>query len=396
MSKKKQPVEEEYSAKNIQKLDPREHIRRRPGMYIGGTDKRGLHHLVYEVLDHSAESAFVGACNMITIRLQSDNFVTITDNDRTLSDHILKSPFDKTHNIHTLDVIMTKVGAWQKFKNEAYGATGGLHGLGLSVVTPLCATMQVAVCRDNQVWKRFYREGKPVGALQTYQSVVDIEDGVAFTFQPDYSIFEHNQFEYERIAIRCEDIAYNTANLTIHLIDERVNPPMQETFYSSDGIKSLVKKLNVNKTPLHEIIHITGEIDTQVSGKIKPFYVEIAMQYTDSDETIERNYVNTVANIQGGVHISGLYAGIVGIVNNHFQFMYDPPRYLSWEQIRQGLTVVISIRHPDVQFQSPTKTHLMNPEIFGGVANLVYMSTHHQITRELQYHFQSMYEVFDT
>lgn len=377
------------------KLDPREHIRRRPGMYVGGTGKRALHHLIYEVLDNSAENAFVGTCDTITVRLQSDNYVTIADNDRLLSSWILKSSWDDKLNMHPLDVIMTQVG-WNKFDEETYGATGGLHGLGLSVVTPLCTKMQITINRDNHVWKRIYREGIPMGALQNYLSTTDVEDGVTSIFQPDFTIFDKNDFDYERVAKRCEDIVYNTPNLTIHLVDERTNPEQQQTFNATDGVKSLVKKLNANKTPLHHILHLSDELEATVRGTAKKFYVEIALQYTDSDETVEYSYVNTVANIQGGVHISGLHAGIGGIINNDFQYMYDPPRYLNWQQISRGLTVVISIRHPDPQFQSPTKTFLMNPEIFGGVANLVYMNLNHDLIWQLQDHFRGMFESLNT
>jgi len=396
LSKKKQSTSKElaslqaqYSAKNIQKLDPREHIRRRPGMYVGGTDIRALHHLIYEVLDNSVESAFVDKCDSIAVRLQPDNQVMISDNDTLIPERFIKGSWDKERDMHWLDIIMTQIGLWDKFENETYRVTGGIHGVGLSAVNALTSSMEVVICHKNMVWKRFYREGLPVGAMQKYTSTIDISDGMIFTFQPDFTIFEDNDFEFDRVAKRCADVTYNSPNLTIKLVDERVTPHHQETFFSPDGLKSLVKKLNQDKNPLHDIIHATGEFETVFrSGERAPYFIEFALQYTDSDETVEKSYVNTVPNSEGGTHIMGLRSAIPTSVNEYFSSRHG----LNWKQISRGLTMVVGIRHPDVQFESPTKTKLLTPEAQGAVKTLAYPLFNPNLTLELFQHFDAMFE----
>jgi DNA gyrase subunit B len=390
---KKASQKAKYSARNIQELDPREHIRRRPGMYVGGSDARGLHHLIYEVLDNSVESAFVDKCDSITIRLQPDNQVTISDNDTLIPERFLKGSWNQEKDMHWLDIIMTQIGSWGKFEDDGYRVSGGLHGIGLSAVNALSSSMKVVICHKNTIWKRSYQEGLPVGAMQKYTSVVEVDDGVTFTFQPDYTVFEQNDFEFDRIAKRCADATYNSPNLTIELIDERITPYHKETFFSPDGLKDLVKKLNQDKTPLHDIIHAKGEFEVVFrSGESAPYFIEFALQYTDSDETIEKSYVNTVPNTEGGTHIAGLRSAIQSSINEYFGDLYDSPRSLTWKQISQGLTMVVGIRHPDPQFESPTKVKLLTPEAHGAVKTLAYPLFDPNLTQELRQHFEAMFE----
>lgn len=382
-----------YDPKAIQKLDPREHIRFRPGMYVGGTGLRALHHLVYEVLDNSVESAFVGKCDTITLRILPDNKISITDNDQLFPEKLHQSTWDEKHNKHALDVFMTEIGAGNKFDNETYRVTGGLHGVGISAICALSSSTEVIVHYDNTVWKRSYREGLPIGAIQQYQSPVDVTDGFTMTFQPDFSIMDEGEFDYDRLAKRCSQVAYNTPNLTVTLIDERVEPHREEIFHKPDGLKSMVMDLNKDKTPLHDIIHFNKEIEAEDRRGNKYYYfIEVAMQYTDSDEVIEEHFVNTVANIQGGVHIDGFRLAIQRVVDGYFNNSSNPQQDLHWSELTRGLTVAIGIRHPDVQFQSPTKTHLMNPEIMGGVFELVSAHFHPTLTQELSQYFQSIYD----
>ncbi len=376
-----------------QKLSPREHIRRRPGMYVGGINRRALHHLFYEVLDNPVESAFIGKCDTITVHLQPNNTLTVEDNDVIFPEKLATETWNTKYDKHVLDVIMTEIGWNNKFDKETYRVTGGLHGVGLAAICALSSKMTVMVRHNNMIWKRFYREGLPYGAVQYYRSLIDRPDGFTVTFQPDFSIMEDNDFDYDRVAKRCADVTYTTPNLTIHLIDERQPTPRHQTFNAPSGMRTLLEDLNAGKTPLHDIVHISGEIDaTDNKGKPITFFVEIAMQYTDSDESVELNFLNTVSNIMGGVHVHGFQQAILGKVNGYFSHLYHPPRYLPWHKIKHGLTAAISIRHPDPQFESPTKTYLMNPEIFGGVVTMLYPHFNPNASWVLGNHFQAIYD----
>jgi len=376
--------------KKFQSLTPREHVRFRPGMYIGGRDKQALHHLIYEVLDNSVESAFVNACDEITIRLQPDNQVTISDNDRSLPAYIASRIMSHKLHMPEIDAIMTQVGYQFKDVRAPYKVHGGVHGLGLQVVNCLTSSMKVEVAHKGTVWKRAYREGLPIGAIQRSRQD-EVKTGITFTFQPDFTILEENNFEFDRVAKRCEDVVYNTPGLKISIFDERTTPHREKTVFSAEGLKTLVEKLNEGKTPLHDTIHTTVEVKAKIENQSKNFFIEFALQYTDSDETIIRSYVNTVPNEQGGTHVNAMQSVITSGVNGYFRdTLPEFGRNLSWREIKKGLTLAIGIRHPDPIFESPTQTRLLLPELDREIKNTAMQLFSPDLSQELYDHFAVM------
>ena len=363
--------EHDYSAKHIQKLDPREHIRRRPGMYVGGTDARALHHLIYEVVDNSIDEALAGRCDDISVTLYEDGSATVRDNGVGI-------PVDKHESgKHALELVMTEVGAGGKFDNEAYKVSGGLHGVGVSAVNALSASLTATIRRDGHVWRQSYEAGIPTGSVRKGRKLKDGEDtGTEISFMPDFSVLERNDFSFDTLATRFREMAFVTRKVTIRLRDDRVSPiPREMSFYFDGGLRSFVRYLNRNRKEIHNIIHVEREIEYHDRND-SPYKigVEVAFQYADVATATELAFTNTINTPDGGTHITGLRSSITGVINRYAKkagLLKDKDGNFSGNDTLEGLTAIVSVKHPDPQFESQTKVKLLNPEVQGAVSQVV-------------------------
>jgi len=374
MAKDKQVVaqqQSEYTAKNIQKLEPREHIRRRPGMYVGGTDSRALHHLIYEVVDNSIDEALAGRCDRIFVTLHDDYAVTIADNGVGI-------PVDMHESGQSaLEVVMTEVGAGGKFDNEAYKVSGGLHGVGVSAVNALSSELTATIYRDGHMWQQHYSEGLKTSEVEKVRELEDGEDtGTVISFIPDFSVMDVNKFNFNTLMTRFREMAFVTRKVTITLRDERVKPIAKEvTFYFDGGLKSFVRYLNRNRKPIHDTVH--AEKETEFENRKGEKYiigVEVAFQYSDASTTTELAFTNTINTPDGGTHITGLRSAITGVINRYARrngILKDRDGNFSGNDTLEGLTAIVSVKHPDPQFESQTKVKLLNPEVQGAVSQVV-------------------------
>jgi len=363
--------EREYGAENIQKLEPREHIRRRPGMYVGGTDERALHHLIYEVVDNSIDEALAGRCDYISVTLLEDGAVTIRDNGVGIP--VLKHESGKS----ALEVVMTEVGSGGKFDNEAYKVSGGLHGVGVSAVNALSSDLTATIRRDGHVWTQSYEAGIPTGRVRKGRKLKEGEEtGTEISFVPDFTILEENEFSFSTLMTRFREMAFVTRKVTIRLRDERVKPiPSEATFYFDGGLRSFVRYLNRNRRAIHPIIHVERDIE-YVDRNENPYRigVEVAFQYSDVATTSELAFTNTINTPDGGTHITGLRSSITGVINRFAKkagLLKDKDGNFSGNDTLEGLTAIVSVKHPDPQFESQTKVKLLNPEVQGAVSQAV-------------------------
>ncbi len=363
--------EREYDASNIQKLEPREHIRRRPGMYVGGTDERALHHLIYEVVDNSIDEALAGRCDRITVVLHEDGAATIRDNGVGI-------PVDKHESGKSaLELVMTEVGSGGKFDNEAYKVSGGLHGVGVSAVNALSANLTAIIRRDGHVWTQSYQAGIPTGRRRKVRKLKEGEvTGTEITFVPDFTILEQNEFSFNTLMTRFREMAFVTRKVTISLRDERVKPiPREMTFYFDGGLRSFVRYLNRNRKAIHNILHVERDIE-YLDRNDNPYKigVEVAFQYADVATTTELAFTNTINTPDGGTHITGLRSSITGVINRFAKkagMLKDKDGNFSGNDTLEGLTAIVSVKHPDPQFESQTKVKLLNPEVQGAVSQAV-------------------------
>ncbi len=355
----------EYGAGQIQVLEGLEAVRKRPAMYIGSTDAGGLHHLVYEVVDNSIDEALAGYCDEITVTLHDDGSVSVEDDGRGI-------PVD-THAEYdrpAVEVILTVLHAGGKFDNKSYQVSGGLHGVGVSVVNALSEKLAVVVDREGGRFRERFERGEPVSDLER---VGDAEGtGTLIRFTPDDEIFETTEFAYETLESRIRELAFLNSGVTITLRDEReaVDGEARETsFYYEGGIREFVRYLNESRTPLHEdVIYLDGEEqDVQV---------EIAMQATDDLQSSTHAFANNINTREGGTHLTGFKTALTRVVNDYASShgLLDEldGENLKGEDIREGLTAVVSIKHPDPQFEGQTKTKLGNSEVRGIVESTVH------------------------
>ncbi|MDE2853749.1 MAG: DNA topoisomerase subunit B [Chloroflexota bacterium] len=364
-------MEREYDASSIQKLPPREHIRRRPGMYVGGTDARALHHLIYEVVDNSIDEALAGRCDYVSVTIHEDGAATIKDNGVGI-------PVGKHESgKNALEVVMTEVGAGGKFDNEAYKVSGGLHGVGVSAVNALSASLTATIYRNGHVWQQSYEEGLPTGRVRKLRKLKESEEtGTEITFVPDFAVLEHNEFSFSTLMTRLREMAFVTRKVTIRLRDERVKPLAREmTFYFDGGLRSFVRYLNRNRKALHSIIHVERDVEFQDRNE-NPYMigVEVAFQYADVATATELAFTNTINTPDGGTHITGLRSSITGAINRYAKnagLLKDKDSNFSGTDTLEGLTAIVSIKHPDPQFESQTKVKLLNPEVQRAVSSVV-------------------------
>jgi DNA gyrase subunit B len=347
----------EYGAGQIQVLEGLEPVRKRPGMYIGSTDSKGLHHLVYEVVDNSIDEALAGYCRNIDVILRSDGTVRVVDDGRGIPVEILPK-----YNASALEVVMTKLHAGGKFDNNAYKVSGGLHGVGVSVVNALSEWLEVEVKRDGKLYKQRYEQGKP--ATKVVEIGIAEGTGTTVTFKPDKTIFETLQFEIDVIAGRLRELAFLNRGIKITICDEFTQK--EQVFQYEGGIVSFVEFLNKNKNVLHEkTIYFQKQKDTTV--------VEIAMQYNDSYVDNIYAFANNINTHEGGTHLIGFKAALTRVANDYAKsksFLKGEEK-LSGEDVREGLTAIINVKLTNPQFEGQTKTKLGNSDIKGIVETLV-------------------------
>ena len=352
-----------YNAKDIQVLEGLEAVRRRPGMYVGGTDIKALHHLVYEVVDNSIDEALAGVCNRIEIVIHQDSSVTVVDNGRGI-------PVDMhpTEKKSALEVVMTKLHAGGKFGGGGYKVSGGLHGVGVSAVNALSEWCEVEVRRDGQIHFQRYERGYPKEPVKVIGKVKKsdlIQTGTTTTFKFDPMIFtEQLEFRFDTLVQRFREMAFVTRGTTIYFLDERSNREM--TFYFEGGITSFVRYLNRNRDTLHPVVHVEKDIEG--------IGIECAVQYTDAYTESVYSFANTINTVDGGTHLTGMRAALTRVVNDYARksgLLKEADPNFSGDDTREGLTAIISIKHPDPQFESQTNVKLMNPEVQTYVTQVV-------------------------
>jgi DNA gyrase subunit B len=363
----------DYTEDNIKYLEPREHVRLRPGMYVGGTDARALHHLIYEVVDNSIDEALAGRCDTVEVVLHDDGYVSVSDNGAGIP-----VGMNKELGISTLEGVMTKIGMGGKFDSDAYKVSGGLHGVGVSAVNALSSEFIATVYREGYVWKQVYREGLPVTKVEKVRPMEEGEiTGTVQRFYPDYNIMDENEFSYSTLANRFREMAFVTRKVTITLRDERAKPiPREITYYFDGGIASFVKFLNRNRKPLHEVIYAQRDVEFVSSKNNKPYVigVEVAFQYTDASTTAELAFTNTINTPDGGTHITGMRSALTSVLNRFARkigALKEKDQNFSGNDTLEGLTTIVSVKHPDPQFESQTKVKLLNQDVQGAVSQVV-------------------------
>ena len=341
-----------YAAKDIQVLEGLEAVRLRPGMYVGGTDVKALHHLVYEVVDNSIDEALAGACDQIDVVLHEDGSVTVEDDGRGIPVGI--HPEKKKP---ALEIVMTVLHAGAKFGGEGYKVSGGLHGVGVSAVNALSEWCEVEVKRDGQIHHQRYERGAPMGPVEVIGKVPKKETGTKTTFMFDKTIFKGDfTYKYETLVQRFREMAFVTRGVTINLLNESDGREMG--FYFEGGVTSFVAYLNLNRTVLHPVVHADKEADGMG--------IEVALQYTDAFAESVYSFANTINTVDGGTHLTGLRAAITRTINDYARknnLLKDSDPNFSGDDTREGLTAIVSIKHHDPQFESQTKVKLMNAEV---------------------------------
>ncbi|NLY55230.1 MAG: DNA topoisomerase (ATP-hydrolyzing) subunit B [Firmicutes bacterium] len=346
------PNNQHYDAEQIQVLEGREAVRRRPGMYIGSTDERGLHHLVYEVVDNSIDEALAGFCDDIVVEINEDGSVRVSDNGRGI-------PVDNVAKVGkpAVEVVLTVLHAGGKFTESAYKVSGGLHGVGVSVVNFLSEWLQVDVHRNNLIYRQRFTRGIPDGEL----TVVGTSDhtGTIITFKPDHQIFETLEFSAETLMYRLRELAFLNAGVKITLKDHRTG--FSEVFQYHGGIKSFVEHLNKNKEPLHKDV-------IYVSRKEEGGEVEFAIQYTTGYTENIFSYANNIHTHEGGTHLTGFRSALTRAINDYarrYNLLKENEPNLSGEDVREGCTAILSVKLREPQFEGQTKTKLGNSEMKG-------------------------------
>ena len=368
---------ESYDASQIQKLEGLEGVRKRPDMYIGDTNERGLHHCVFEIVDNSIDEALAGHCDHITVSIHSDGSCSIEDNGRGI-------PVDihPKYKIPALELVMTNLHAGGKFGKGAYMVSGGLHGVGAKCVNAVSEWFEVEVRREGKVHKMEFSRGKTTSPLKIIGDTKG--KGTRIAFSPDPQIFETTRdFKYDLLAKRLRELAFLNPGIVIEFTDQRVN--RSERFLFRDGIKEYVTFLNANKTAVHpEPISFHGEADSPVTDRGAKIIVDVALQYNDSYNDQIYAYANSIHNIEGGTHLSGFRTALTRVINNYAKqnnIIKDKDPSLTGDDTREGLTAVISVKVPEPRFEGQTKTKLSNGEVDGIVQKIT--------GEELKYYFET-------
>ena len=352
----------QYDAGQIQVLKGLEAVRKRPGMYIGSTSSRGLHHLVYEVVDNSIDEALAGFADTITVTVHADDSVTVVDNGRGI-------PVDihPTEKIPGVELAMTVLHAGGKFDKNTYKVSGGLHGVGVSVVNALSSQLKVWVKRDGQEYYMDFARGITTTKLKTLRKVGKNDRGTTVYFKPDNTIFTELSFDYTTLATRLRELSFLNKGVTITLTDERPEKKKEEVFHAKGGLKEFVAHLNGNKKALHpDVIYLETERDD--------IGIEVAIQYNDGYNETVFSFVNNINTIEGGTHLTGFKSALTRVVNQYAQkgnFLKKADLALSGEDVREGLTAVLSVKVREPQFEGQTKTKLGNSEAEGAVRSVI-------------------------
>ncbi|MBI9079405.1 MAG: DNA topoisomerase (ATP-hydrolyzing) subunit B [Pseudodesulfovibrio sp.] len=349
-----------YNAESITVLEGLEAVRKRPAMYIGSTDIRGLHHLVYEVIDNSIDEAMAGFCDKIKVTLHMDNSCTVTDNGRGIPVEM-----HKKEGVPAVQVAMTTLHAGGKFDNDSYKVSGGLHGVGVSCVNALSEFMETTVKRDGKTYRIKFERGYVSTSLEEVGPATTT--GTTQRFRPDEEIFEVNQFDYDVLRKRFKELAYLNSGLEIEFKDERAGEQESEKYKFEGGIVQYVKDLNGGQSTIGEIVYGEGESENMI--------VEFALQYTSSYKENTFTFANNIRTIEGGTHLAGYKTALTRAINNYVQNGDLPKKLikkLTGDDVREGLTSVISVKLPDPQFEGQTKTKLGNSEASGLVAGVIY------------------------
>ncbi len=354
-----------YSADSIQALEGMEHVRMRPSMYIGDVGVRGLHHLVYEVVDNSIDEALAGHCDTIDVTINEDNSITTKDNGRGIPVEI-----HKKEGVSALEVVMTKIGAGGKFDKDSYKVSGGLHGVGVSCVNALSDHLHAYVHRDGKVWEQEYEKGKPLYPVKS-TGETDFR-GTVVTFRPDPTIFQQTlEYNYDTLASRMRELSYLNKGITIKLTDKRNKDKdgndIEEVFHSEEGLKEFVKFLDASRSS------IIGDV-ISMEGEKNDIPVEVAMIYNDSYAENLHSYVNNINTHEGGTHLSGFRRGLTSTLKKYADAsgMLDKLKFeIAGDDFREGLTAIISVKVQEPQFEGQTKTKLGNREVTAAVSQAV-------------------------
>ena len=371
----------EYGADQIQILEGLEAVRKRPGMYIGSTSTRGLHHLVYEIVDNAVDEALAGYCHNIFVTINPGDSITVVDDGRGIPVGI-----NKKAGLPAVEVVFTVLHAGGKFGGGGYKVSGGLHGVGASVVNALSEWLEVEICSDGKIYQQRYERGKVVEKLTVIGTCEPEKTGTKVTFLPDKEIFEDTVYDFNTLKQRLREMAFLTKNIRIVLRDERdPEEPVEKVFHYEGGIREFVKYLNKGKTPLYEdIIYCEGTRDG--------VYVEVAMQHNDSYTEGSYSFVNNITTPEGGTHLTGFKNALTKTFNDYARtnkLIKDSDQNLSGDDIREGLTAIISIKIGEPQFEGQTKQKLGNSEARGAVESVVtdqltiFLEQHPQVAKTI-------------
>ncbi len=356
-----------YDAANIQVLEGMEAVRKRPAMYIGDTGERGYHHLVYEVVDNSIDEALAGYCTLVDVQINQDGSLSVTDNGRGI-------PVDMHPTQHrpAIEVVLTVLHAGGKFDGSNYKVSGGLHGVGVSCVNALSEWMKVDVKRNGKIHHIEFARGHVTKPLEVVGTCGD-ETGTKVTFFPDHSIFTCHAFKWEILCNRLRELAFLNKGVRIHFKDNEGESHHEETFHYEGGIDAFTEYLNTNKTALSPIMHFEGQKEVARLDGTYTIMAEVSMQYTDTYSTIEQTYCNNIHTIEGGTHLTGFRRALTSTINKYGidNKLIKEKEKLSGDDMREGLTVVVSVKVPQPQFEGQTKTKLGNGEVDGIVAGIV-------------------------
>ena len=354
-------MENNYGADQIQILEGLEAVRKRPGMYIGSTSSKGLHHLVYEIVDNSVDEALAGYCTEIDVQINADNSITVTDNGRDIPVGI-----NAKSGLPAVQVVFTILHAGGKFGGGGYKVSGGLHGVGASVVNALSEWLEVRVCRDGSIYEQRYERGKVMYPLKIVGSCDPEKTGTKVTFLPDKEIFEDTVYDFDVLKNRLREMAFLTKGIKIILRDDREDKK-EKVFHYEGGIKEFVQYLNRSKTPLYEnVIYCEGTVNN--------ISVEVAFQHNDDYNESIYSFVNNINTPEGGMHLTGFRNAITKTFNDYARsnkLLKDSEQNLTGEDIREGLTAIVSVKIENPQFEGQTKQKLGNSEARGAVDNVV-------------------------
>ncbi len=356
---------QKYSADSIQALEGMEHVRKRPSMYIGDVGLRGLHHLVYEVVDNSIDEALAGHCDTISVTINEDNSITTEDNGRGIPVGL-----HKKEGVSALEVVMTKIGAGGKFDKDSYKVSGGLHGVGVSCVNALSSSLKATVYRDGKVWEQDYERGKPLSPVKEVGS--SKKRGTLVTFKPDTEIFNQTiEYNYETLSQRLRELSFLNKGISLSIKDHRHKDSkgdyVGETFYSKDGLKEFIKFLDEHREPIVENV-------ISIEGEKHDIPVEVAMIYNTSYSENLHSYVNNINTHEGGTHLSGFRRGLTSTLKKYADSsgLLDKLKFeISGDDFREGLTAIVSVKVAEPQFEGQTKTKLGNREVSSAVSQAV-------------------------